>query len=109
MSEQGDGPTRVRAPRIVVRYAKVRLEVARGPDAGAAIDLAGQPVRVGTADDNDLVLTDDSVSRHHCELEIPFATSASTTPRGTCQRNFPVSRLIAVNLPQGGAWQGSPF
>ena len=31
--------------------------------------MAGQPVRVGTADDNDLVLTDDTVSRHHCELE----------------------------------------
>jgi transcriptional regulator with GAF, ATPase, and Fis domain len=69
MSDHGDGPTRVRAPRIVVRYSKVRVEVARGPDAGAALDVAGQPVRIGTADDNDLVLTDDSVSRHHCELE----------------------------------------
>jgi transcriptional regulator with GAF, ATPase, and Fis domain len=69
MSEHGDGPTRVRAPRVVVRYSKVRLEVARGPDAGAGMDVAGQPVRIGTADDNDLVLTDDSVSRHHCELE----------------------------------------
>jgi transcriptional regulator with PAS, ATPase and Fis domain len=69
MSEHGDGPTRVRAPRVVVRYSKVRLEVARGPDAGAGLDVAGQPVRIGTADDNDLVLTDDSVSRHHCELE----------------------------------------
>ena len=69
MSEQGDGPTRVRAPRIVVRYSKVRVAVVRGPDAGAWLDVAGQPVRIGTADDNDLVLTDDSVSRHHCELE----------------------------------------
>lgn len=69
MAEHGDGPTRVRAPRVVVRYSKVRVEVVRGPDAGAALDVAGQPVRVGTADDNDLVLTDDSVSRHHCELE----------------------------------------
>jgi transcriptional regulator with PAS, ATPase and Fis domain len=69
MSDQGDAATRVRAPRIVVRYSTVRLAVARGPDAGAALDVAGQPVRVGTADDNDLVLTDDAVSRHHCELE----------------------------------------
>jgi transcriptional regulator with GAF, ATPase, and Fis domain len=69
MPPNDDGPTRVRAPRIVVRYSKVRVEVARGPDAGAGIDVAGQPVRVGTADDNDLVLGDDSVSRHHCELE----------------------------------------
>jgi transcriptional regulator with PAS, ATPase and Fis domain len=69
MSDQGDAATRVRAPRIVVRYSKVRLAVAGGPDAGAALDVAGQPVRVGTADDNDLVLIDDAVSRHHCELE----------------------------------------
>ena len=69
MSDHGGGPTRVRAPRILVRYSKVRVEVALGPDAGAALDVAGQPVRIGTADDNDLVLTDDSVSRHHCELE----------------------------------------
>ncbi len=69
MSEGGEGPTRVRAPRIVVRYSKVRLQVTRGRDAGASLDVAGQPVRVGSADDNDLVLRDDSVSRHHCELE----------------------------------------
>jgi transcriptional regulator with GAF, ATPase, and Fis domain len=69
MSDQGDGPTRVRAPRIVVRYSKVRVEVVRGPDTGTGLDVAGQPARIGTADDNDLVLTDDSVSRHHCELE----------------------------------------
>jgi transcriptional regulator with PAS, ATPase and Fis domain len=61
--------TRVRGPRILVKYAKVRLQVARGPDAGLSIDLAGQSVKIGTGDDNDLVLTDDTVSRTHCELE----------------------------------------
>lgn len=69
MPEQNDGPTRVRAPRIVVRYRKVRVEVARGPEKGLALDVAGQTIRIGTADDNDLVLTDDTVSRYHCELE----------------------------------------
>jgi transcriptional regulator with GAF, ATPase, and Fis domain len=61
--------TRVRGPRILVKYAKVRLQVARGPDAGLTLDLAGQSVKVGTGDDCDLVLTDDTVSRTHCELE----------------------------------------
>jgi transcriptional regulator with PAS, ATPase and Fis domain len=70
MGEHPSGDsTRVRAPRVVVRYAKVRLEVARGPNVGAAVDVAGQLVRVGTADDNDLVLSDDMVSRYHCEIE----------------------------------------
>jgi DNA-binding NtrC family response regulator len=53
----------------VARYSKVRIRITRGPDAGASIETAGARVRVGSADDNDLVLTDDSVSRHHCELE----------------------------------------
>jgi transcriptional regulator with GAF, ATPase, and Fis domain len=69
MPEQNEGPTRVRAPRIVVRYSKVRVEVARGVDKGTGLDVAGQTVRVGTADDNDLALTDDTVSRYHCELQ----------------------------------------
>ncbi len=63
------GSTRVRGPRIVVRYAKVRVEVVGGPDAGRSLDVAGQIVKVGTAEDNQLVLSDDSVSRVHCELE----------------------------------------
>jgi transcriptional regulator with PAS, ATPase and Fis domain len=63
------GPTRVRGPRIVVRYGKVRIQVVRGPDQGATLEVAGRSVNVGTADDNQLVLTDDSVSRAHCELE----------------------------------------
>jgi DNA-binding NtrC family response regulator len=63
------GSTRVRGPRIVVRYAKVRVEVMRGPDAGRSVVIAGQSVKIGTAEDNQLVLHDDSVSRAHCELE----------------------------------------
>ena len=63
------GSTRVRGPRIVVRYAKVRVEVVSGPDAGMRADVAGQTLKIGTAEDNGLVLTDDSVSRSHCEVE----------------------------------------
>jgi transcriptional regulator with PAS, ATPase and Fis domain len=63
------GSTRVRAPRIVVRYAKVRVAVVRGPDTGSSVEVAGETIKVGTGDDNHLLLTDDSVSRAHCELE----------------------------------------
>jgi transcriptional regulator with PAS, ATPase and Fis domain len=65
----GAASTRVRGPHIIVRYAKVRIEVVHGPDAGMSMEVAGQTVRVGTADDNQLILSDDSVSRTHCELE----------------------------------------
>jgi transcriptional regulator with GAF, ATPase, and Fis domain len=64
-----EGPTRARPLPTVVRYAKVRLAVTRGPDTGLSFETAGVPVRIGTAADNDIVLSDDTVSRRHAELE----------------------------------------
>ncbi len=64
-----EDPTRVRQPPQIVRYTKVRLAVTRGRDAGLETETAGAPLRIGTASDNDVVLSDDSVSRHHCEIE----------------------------------------
>ena len=64
-----EGPTRARPLPTVVRYAKVRLSVTRGPDTGLTFETAGMPVRIGTSADNDIVLTDDTVSRRHAELE----------------------------------------
>jgi transcriptional regulator with GAF, ATPase, and Fis domain len=52
----------------VVSYSKTRIAVTSGPNAGLKLDFAASSVRVGTAPDNDIVLTDDSVSRHHCEF-----------------------------------------
>jgi len=70
MGERPPGDsTRIRSPRITVRYAKVRLDVTQGPETGQHLVMAEQLVRVGTADDNDLVLSDDTVSRYHCEIE----------------------------------------
>jgi transcriptional regulator with PAS, ATPase and Fis domain len=56
-------------PTTVVRYGKTRVAVTKGPDAGYVLEVAGTPVRIGTALDNDIVLTDDTVSRRHCEIE----------------------------------------
>ncbi|HEY8041138.1 MAG TPA: sigma 54-dependent Fis family transcriptional regulator [Polyangiaceae bacterium] len=84
---QNEGPTRVRAPRVVVRYSKVRVEVTRGPDRGTGLDVAGQTLRIGTADDNDLVLADDTVSRHHCELE-PVADGIRVRDTGSTNGVF---------------------
>jgi transcriptional regulator with GAF, ATPase, and Fis domain len=56
-------------PTTVVRYGKTRVTVTKGPDAGLTLEVAGTPVRIGTSTDNDIVLTDDTVSRRHCEIE----------------------------------------
>ncbi len=86
----GTGSTRVRGPRLVVRYAKVRVEVVRGPDAGLAVDLAGQSLTVGTGEDSGLRLRDDTVSRRHCELE-PVAGGLRVRDAGSTNGVFSAS------------------
>jgi DNA-binding NtrC family response regulator len=44
------------------------VEVVEGPDKGAQFTGDSERVTVGTADDNDLKLTDSTVSRYHLEL-----------------------------------------
>ncbi|MGC4068494.1 MAG: sigma 54-interacting transcriptional regulator [Polyangiaceae bacterium] len=60
--------TRQRRGKIV-RYWKTRVTVVTGVDKGLTLDVAGKPMRVGTAPDNDLVLSDPTVSRQHCEID----------------------------------------
>jgi len=60
-AEQGHGP-----------WDGAVVTVISGPDKGASAALpndVGASVRVGKAKDNDLVLTDDTVSRHHLVFE----------------------------------------
>jgi transcriptional regulator with GAF, ATPase, and Fis domain len=65
--------TRSGPPLEKARYARTRISVTRGPDAGLALEAAGRTLTVGTAPDCDLVLTDDTVSRRHCEIELSEA------------------------------------
>ena len=44
------------------------LTVVEGPDKGASVSQARTIVRIGSAVDNDLVLSDSGVSRHHAEI-----------------------------------------
>src|SRR4051794_470889 len=48
--------------------SELTLQVLSGSASGQTLAVEGK-VRVGKAPDNDLVLADDTVSRHHCELE----------------------------------------
>jgi transcriptional regulator with GAF, ATPase, and Fis domain len=43
--------------------------VVAGPDRGGEVEIAGTSASIGTAPENDLVLTDRTVSRTHCEIE----------------------------------------
>jgi transcriptional regulator with GAF, ATPase, and Fis domain len=47
---------------------RIDLAVIGGPDAGRTFGATGKRVVVGTADGADLVMTDPTVSRFHCEL-----------------------------------------
>ena len=55
-----------KARRLTLR--RVRLTVESGPDAGRSIELDHDVLRLGTSDRNDLVLTDDTISRSHAEV-----------------------------------------
>ena len=63
--------------RVVARGdAEVRLlqscalEVEAGPDVGKVARVEKPLFSIGTHDSNDLVLTDDAVSKHHLELQV---------------------------------------
>lgn len=49
-------------------YQRCRLSVVDGPDRGKSIETERAVVRVGSQSDNDIVLTDPAVSRHHFEV-----------------------------------------
>ncbi|AKF04106.1 sigma 54-interacting transcriptional regulator [Sandaracinus amylolyticus] len=64
MSDGKTVPTR----RTGVPVRAVRVTVVTGPDAGRACESHDEPITVGTADGNSLVLSDRAVSRYHLEL-----------------------------------------
>jgi transcriptional regulator with GAF, ATPase, and Fis domain len=53
-----------------MRIWSVVLAVIDGPSRGARATVGSEIARVGTADGNDPVLTDRTVSRFHCELSV---------------------------------------
>src|SRR3954462_2583152 len=53
-----------------IKFRRCVLSVIEGPDKGKEISLGQRTIRIGTAPENDLVLTDRAVSRYHCEIEV---------------------------------------
>ena len=67
--------TRIKQDGANARLFRTRCEltVIDGPDRGRAIATASQRITIGTAEQNELMLTDPSVSRHHVQVEITSA------------------------------------
>ena len=55
-------------PRRGMPIRTLCVQVLEGPDAGLAFRAREDKIAIGTADGNDVVLADDSVSRYHVEL-----------------------------------------
>jgi DNA-binding NtrC family response regulator len=53
-----------------VQIARFRLRVMTGPDAPHAIESAASEVTIGSGPDQNLQLTDQYVSRHHCVIRV---------------------------------------
>src|SRR4051794_17643314 len=56
----------VRGQTVLIRQFEV--SVVDGPDRGARLVSSSDELSIGTAEGNDLRLTDAAVSRHHCAL-----------------------------------------
>jgi two-component system, NtrC family, response regulator GlrR len=73
-------------PRLV-DYSKIRVSVIRGPDLGATREIVNSTLRVGSSSDNDLALTDNTVSRRHCAIE-PVASGVRIRDEGSTNGVF---------------------
>ena len=59
----------------------IQVTILSGSRKGATFTLT-QTLRIGKAPDNDIVLSDDTVSRHHCEL-----VRVTDATRAPCRRS----------------------
>lgn len=72
-----------------VQFEVIEMRVIAGPDAGQEISLGLPSVRIGTAPDNDLVLTDRAISRRHAEIRM--------TPNGLLLRDLGSTNGTFIN------------
>jgi transcriptional regulator with PAS, ATPase and Fis domain len=74
--------TQTQSRPTIVTYGKTRVTVTDGPDRGLSLETANHPVRIGTAADNDLILTDPTVSRRHCAI-VPTSEGFRVSDEGS--------------------------
>ena len=79
-----------------------RLAVVSGPDAGLTHTVESGTTMIGTHADNDVVLTDSTVSRYHLELQVKregLAVKDLDTTNGT---RWGGARVQAITLTEPG-------
>jgi DNA-binding NtrC family response regulator len=62
--------TTLRRPAGGIPVRAIRANVVAGPDAPTSVAASAETLAIGTAEGNDLRLSDPSVSRYHCELSL---------------------------------------
>ncbi|MFO7641797.1 MAG: FHA domain-containing protein, partial [Candidatus Competibacteraceae bacterium] len=75
--------------RLRVQFDAIELRVVAGPDTGLEVSLGLPTVRIGTAPDNDIVLSDRAVSRRHAEIRM--------TPNGLLLRDLNSTNGTFIN------------
>ena len=86
-------------PALLLNAAE--LCVIHGPDVGARCSVELERVRVGTDADNDLVLADPQVSRHHLELQVQDQGYLLTDLRSTNGTRYRGARIREALLAVG--------
>jgi len=78
------------------------LQVEDGPDEGRTASIGAKPLRVGAGGDNDLVLQDDAVSRHHAEV-LPARGGVLVRDLGSTNGTFVHgNRVVEAVIAAGG-------
>ena len=75
--------------QLRVQFEAIELRVVSGPDAPLEVSLGLPVLRLGTAPDNDVVLTDRAVSRRHAEIRM--------TPAGLLLRDLGSANGTLIN------------
>src|SRR5688500_2443703 len=89
--------------RGTTRYvSQFEIVVLDGPDQGLRVVSQSDELSIGTADGNDLVLTDPSVSRHHCALHAD-ERGLSITDLGSRNGTFVDGVELISGFVHGGA------
>ena len=87
-----------------------RLTVIGGPDAGLARVIEAGTTMIGTHADNDIVLTDSTVSRYHLELQVRrdgLAVKDLDSTNGTRLEGTRIG-AITITAARTGRWPCTP-
>ncbi len=82
-----------------------RIQFTTPDGASGALELDAERMSLGRADDNQLVISDDSVSSHHGEVTFDGSSWTLTDLGSTNGTKIDGSRVESVNLSSGAAFQ----